>query len=483
MSSGELIALSPLFVLGAAALVVLLAIVLRRRHGLTLALTLAGLALTGIALPFAQAFGARQATPLLIVDGYTVFYAGLITAAAFIVTLLTHSYFRRRPGQVDELYALLLIATLGGVVLAAASHMVSLFLGLELLSVPLFAMAAYTVARPRSLEAGLKYLILAAAASSFLLFGIALIFAHTGALDFATLGARLSPAAIAASPTLLCGFALLAVGLGFKISVVPFHWWTPDVYQGAPAPVSAFLASVSKAAVFAVLMRAFMDMGGVQSQALFVVLNLIAIASMLAGNLLALMQTDVKRILAYSSIAHLGYLFVALLAGAELGVEAVTFYLAAYVVTVLGAFAVVGVVSNGGADEDERTHLDHYRGLFWTRPWLSAAFTFALLSLAGIPLTMGFVGKFYLFAAGVHAALWPAMAALIAGSVIGLFYYLRVIAAMATPADQAVSVRAPGVSGAVAICAVTAVLVLIGVFPAGLMHVIQHSAGQIAARL
>ena len=483
MSSAELIALLPLFVLGTAALLVLLAIVTRRRHGLTFGLTLLGLAATGISLPFALALGSRQATPLLTMDGYAIFYAGLITAAAFVVTLLTRSYFRRRPRQVDELYALLLIATLGGVVLGAASHMATLFLGIELLSVPLFAMVAYTVSRPQSLEAGLKYLILAAAASSFLLFGIALIYAQTGALDFSALGARLTPDTVGANPTLLCGFALLTAGLGFKISVVPFHLWTPDVYQGAPAPVTAFLASVSKTAVFAVLMRAFIDMGGTASHGMFIALNLIAIASMLGGNLLALMQNDVKRILAYSSIAHLGYLFVALLAGAELGLEAVTFYLAAYVVTILGAFAVVSVVSNAGAEDGELTHLNRYRGLFWTRPWLAAALTFALLSLAGIPLTMGFVGKFYLFAAGVQAALWPAMAALIAGSVIGLFYYLRVVAAMATPAGETGPVWAPGASGAVAIFAVTVVLVLVGVFPDGLMQVIQHSAGQLAQGL
>lgn len=485
MTTNQLVGLLPEIILGSFVVIVMLAVAFYRHHGLTLGLTLLGLALTLVSLPFSMSVAPIQVTQLLIIDGYALFYAGLISAAAFAVALLIFSYFRNRNGRVEEMYILLLLATLGGVDLGASSDLSSLFLSLELLSVALFGMVAYRVTQLRPLEAGIKYLIMAGVSSSFLLFGIALIFARTGTLVFSTLATRLSTMPIGSDPALLMGLAMIVIGLGFKISVVPFHMWTPDVYEGAPAPVSGFLASVSKTAVIAVLLRVFVVTGGIHAGPLFLMLNLIAIGSMMAGNLLALLQNDVKRILAYSSIAHLGYIFVAFLVGGRFAVEAATFYMATYVVMILGAFAVVGVVSRAQDGAEERTHLDDYAGLFWRRPWLAAAFTLSLLSLAGIPLTLGFIAKFYLFAAGVRDALWPALFALIVGSVIGLFYYLRVILAMARrPDDEAAPITpGAGLAGGCAVLVITLVLIGLGVYPAALISLIRASAGQIAALL
>src|SRR5690606_35499075 len=280
--------------------------------------------------------------------------------------------------------------------------------------------------------------------SAFLLFGIALVYAETGTLGFAALAA-----AAGSAPGLYClsGVALLLAGIGFKLSVVPFHMWAPDVYEGAPAPVTAFLAVVSKCAVFALLLRYSLSAGAFGFTGLVAILSAIAVLSMLAGNLLALLQDNVKRILAYSSIAHLGYALVAFLAGGALAVEAVSIYLAMYAITTLGAFAVVAALSRSGAERDA-DRLEDYAGLFWMRPWLAAAFAAMLLSLAGIPLTLGFIGKFYAVASGVSASLWIPVGALVVGSVISLYYYLRIIVAMlrtapAHPAPQAALAQWP----------------------------------------
>jgi NADH-quinone oxidoreductase subunit N len=244
----------------------------------------------------------------------------------------------------------------------------------------------------------------------------------------------------ARAPVLLSGFALILVGIGFKLGVVPFHMWTPDVYEGAPAPSTAFLATASKGAMFALFVRFLAGTGALTQPGVFFSLSLIAAFSMFAGNLLALLQSNVKRLLAYSSIAHFGYLMVAVLSGNPLAVRAVMYYLAAYFVTTLGAFGVVATLSGNERDADS---IEDYRGLYWRRPWIAAAFTASLLSLAGIPVTAGFVAKFYVLAAGVGSALWVLVLLLAANSAIGLFYYLRVVVAMCQrPAEARETVAA-----------------------------------------
>lgn len=477
IGNAELQALLPMLVLSGTIILVMLAIAVRRHHGLTAALSAAGLIGALAMLPLAAERMPLNVTPLLVIDGYALFFQGLMLAAGLAVVLLSHDYLRRFPGPREEYYLLVLLGVLGAMVLVSARHFAAFFLGLEVLSVSLFVLVAYPAARRRPLEAGFKYLILAGLSSALLLFGMALIYARTGSLAFAGTGLR-----SLLDPYLLAGLALIAVGVGFKLSLVPFHLWTPDIYEGAPAPVTALVATLSKGAMFALLLRYFVSAGLYANPSVVTLLTVIAVASMLGGNLLALLQDNVKRLLAYSSIAHLGYLLVALLALGSIAPEAVAFYLVAYFITMLGALGVVGSLSpdETAADKD---HLNDYQGLFWRCPWTAGVLTLMLLSLAGIPLTAGFVAKVYVLGAGVQASLWLPVYVLIAGSVIGLFYYLRVIVYMFMPQGRTGSVASEparlkaGPGAAFVLSVLTAALVWIGVYPQILIGLITGTAG------
>ncbi|MDX5436558.1 MAG: NADH-quinone oxidoreductase subunit N, partial [Pontibacter sp.] len=333
----------------------------------------------------------------------------------------------------------------------------------------------YLRTRERSDEAGIKYLILAAFSSAFLLFGMALVYFSVGTMTFA--GIATAMAGLQELPMLLLtGFGMMIIGIGFKLSVVPFHMWTPDVYEGAPAPVTAFIATVSKAGVLGIMVRFFIEVDGFRYPTLITIFTIVAISSMIAGNLLALMQKNVKRILAYSSISHLGYLLVAFLAGNRMGVEAITFYLVAYFITTVGAFGVVAMLSDKERDAEL---LEDYRGLLWRRPWTATAFTAMLLSLAGIPLTAGFVGKFYILAAGVNTQLWLLVAMLVLNSVIGLYYYIKVIAVMFQQPEAEMEPRKslrPSIylASVGTLAVLTLLLLIIGVYPSALVDIIQN---------
>jgi NADH-quinone oxidoreductase subunit N len=429
--------LAPLLILGAGAVVLMLQISVRRQIGWTYAITLASLLLAAAAMQPAQEVGQIQVTPLMRVDKFALFFSTLFCLAGAATAVISRDYLRYRKGQNEEYFLLLLLSTMGAVTLAYASHLASLLLGLELLSVALYALIAYPDRGTLPLEAAIKYLVLSGAASATLLFGFALIYAALGSLGYAEIGALINAGNADNEPVLmLMGAAMVFAGLGFKLSVVPFHMWTPDVYEGAPAPISGFLAGVSKGAVFIAVMRWFMDSGLFHSAGLLSGITVLSIASILVGNLAALRQENVKRTLAYSSIAHIGYLLIALIAAGNsqepaLAVEAGAYYVVAYIVTSIAAFSLLGLISRQESEE-ERDQLSDLRGLFWRAPGLALLFTVALLSLAGIPLTAGFIGKFYLLSAGVDASLWALLATLVVGSAIGIYYYLRIIFTMTT---------------------------------------------------
>lgn len=473
MAGADFIALLPLLIVAGTVILVMLGIAIRRSHPATLGLTLAGLAAAFRSLWVAATVAPRQVTPLLIVDRYALFYTGLILAASLAVVLLSYGYFQRYDIHREELYILLLVATLGSVVLVSAGHFVSFLLGLELLSVALYGMISYPHARALPLEAGLKYLVLAAVSAAFLLFGMAMVYAAYGTMEFSRMAALAREGAAGAPGLVLPGLALIVTGFGFKLAVVPFHLWTPDVYEGAPAPVTAYVATVSKGAMFALLLRYFNGSGAHISGPVYTVFTIIAIASMLAGNILGLLQNNVKRILAYSSIAHLGYLLVAFQAGGDLGPPAVTFYLVAYFVTTLGAFGIVTVLSSEDRDAES---IEDYRGLFWRRPALAAVFTAMLLSLAGIPVTAGFLGKFYIVAAGASSSQWALITILVVASSIGLFYYLRIVVVMygASAAGSAPGQSVPVVATFV-LAVLSALLVWFGIFPGPLLTAIHDA--------
>ncbi|MDP3814899.1 NADH-quinone oxidoreductase subunit NuoN [Pseudomonas sp.] len=430
LTTQHFIALLPLLITSATLVLVMLAIAWKRHHSWTFGLSVLGLNLALLSLLPALKVTPLEVTPLLLVDNFACYYMALVLASTLACVTLIHAYLggesgKGYPGNREELYLLMLLAAAGGLVLVSAQHLAGLFIGLELLSVPTYGLIAYAFFNKRSLEAGIKYMVLSAAGSTFLLFGMALLYGESGSLSFAGIGAKLAADGL---PSMLAqiGIGMMLVGLAFKLSLVPFHLWTPDVYEGAPAPVAAFLATASKVAVFAVLLRLYQISPATSGGWLNELLTVIAIASILFGNLLALLQNNLKRLLGYSSIAHFGYLLVALIASKGLAVEAVGVYLATYVLTSLGAFGVITLMSTpyNGRDCDA---LYEYRGLFWRRPYLTAVLTVMMLSLAGIPLTAGFIGKFYVVAAGVQAQLWWLLGALVLGSAIGVFYYLRVM--------------------------------------------------------
>jgi len=479
VSSLDIYALSPLIALSATSVLVMLGIAVKRNHEVSVGITLAGLLVSFALLGQAAAIAPRQVTALIMIDNFALFYIGLIVAAAVVVTIQVYSYLKRRHFQPEEFYILLLIATAGAAVMVSSTHFASFYLGLECLSVSLYAMIGYLRDSPRSAEAGIKYLILAAAAAAFLLFGMALVYAELGHLDFAAL-AHATVLQTGHDKIMILGFSMMLVAVGFKLSIVPFHMWTPDVYEGAPAPVTGYIATVSKVAVFALLLRYFTALDPQTYHPVVVALTLTAVLSMLAGNLLALRQDNVKRILAYSSIAHVGYMLVAFLAGGAAAVQAVTCYLVAYVVTTLGAFGVVGALAGRG-EHREMDAIESYRGLFWTRPWLASCFAIMLLSLAGIPLTGGFIAKFYVMSAGMSANLSRLVIILALSSIIGLYYYLRIVAIMCaqpvafSPAAPITGLRGnpESKSSALVLAALTITLVWIGTFPGQLIDMLK----------
>jgi NADH-quinone oxidoreductase subunit N len=423
-------------------------------------------------LPKAWAIAPHRIAPLLIIDRYSLFFFGLILIGSFVITVLSYSYLAKHNEEKEEYYLLLLLATLGSMTLASSAHFISFFLGLEILSVSLFILIAYLTAFRKPLEAALKYLVLAGASSAFLVFGMALVYADSGTMQFTGIGSY----AMHDSNLLLTGVALMLTGIGFKLALVPFHMWTPDVYQGAPAPVAGFIASVSKGAMFAAFLRFLFQAHLFGNHSLMIAIVVVAAASMAAGNILALMQNNVKRILAYSSISHLGYLLIALFnskGGAEMSSS---FYLVAYFAAILTAFGVISVLSTVEGDLET---LDELKGLFWRRPWLALALSTALFSLAGIPLTAGFIGKVYLLFAGIGSGWWFLVIMLIVTSAIGIYYYLRVIVSMYSAApigekSPSEGSPVPWTSRIILAC-LTASIIWLGIFPDSLMRLI-HSA-------
>lgn len=476
LNADQLLALLPILITGGTALLVTLLIAFGRRYHLTVSLTMLGLN-AALASSLWLAFQNPQAvTPLLVVDAYACVFMAIVLAAGLASATLMQAYIPWRDGNREELYLLLLLSVTGALVLASSRHMASLFVGLELMSVPLYGMVAYCFREQRSLEAGLKYLVLSAAATGFLLFGMALIYALTGTMHFTELGNILVEDTLA-SPLLLAGGGLMLAGLGFKLSLAPFHLWTPDVYEGAPAPVGAFLATVAKVAVVAVLLRLFLSVPGLLHGPLDVILAVLAGLSILVGNLLALTQTNVKRLLGYSSIAHFGYLLIAFVADAgALMQEAVLVYLVTYVAATLSAFGVLSLMSANSQHRDADSLAD-YRGLFWRRPYLAAIFTVTLLSLAGVPLTAGFIGKFYIILLGVDARLWWLLAVMVLGSAIGVYYYLRMMVTL--------YLKAPGMqrhdaeahwgqrAGGMVLVSLALMTLLLGVYPQPLLALLQ----------
>lgn len=485
MSTDILIDLLQIIMVTLTAIVVMLVAGFKRDHGLVNVLCTSGLAASLLIFLFVDPVLPLQATPLLYFDEYSLFFSALTILGGLAVSILAYPYFEKHHQLNEEFYILLLTAVLGAVVLACSSHFVSLFIGMEMLGVSLYAMIAYSIHSKTTakfpIEAGIKYLIMSGLASGLILFGMALVYALTGSMFFNDLPPAIEAMELTENPILLTGYILMVGGIAFKLSLVPFHIWTPDVYEGAPVPVTALLATVSKASMIAITLRLLVHAEAFQFEALILILTVMAAASMLLGNLLALLQQNVKRLLAYSSIAHLGYLLIVVVATATipglLSVESLGFYMSAYFVMSLAGFAVISALSNAGVEHDM---ISDFQGLFWRNPWLAAVMITVMLSLAGIPLTAGFIGKFYIFTNGVEGSLWFLLTMLIIGSAIGLYYYLRLIYVMLQK-SEADAKNDPALAaipfGTHAILAsMTALVIYLGVYPMPMIDILQNLA-------
>ena len=414
-----------------------------------------------------QAFGGQ-----LVIDRMALFVAAVVMGSVALVAPTVPRYCQRVGVASAELCVLVLLAAAGAVVMAGAVDLIVLFLGLETMSIAAYVMAALNLRRLESLEAGLKYFVLGAFSTAFLLFGIALVYGATGTTNLDGIASYLDTFILLRDGMLLAGMAMLLVGLGFKVAAAPFHAWAPDTYVGAPTPVTAFMASAVKAAGFAALIRVFVEALGTRADDWQPAVFALACATLAVGSVLAAVQSDAKRILAYSSISHAGFILIGVQAASDSGVAAVLFYLAAYAPIAVGSFTVVATLSGPG---DDRTGLDTLAGLGTRRPALALGLTVLLLAQAGVPFTSGFVAKFSVIAAAVEArSYWLAIVAMVS-AVIAAFAYLRVVVAMyfreaGDEAETAAEAPKPAIGlGAAAVIAVAVLFtVAAGIAPGAL---------------
>ena len=489
MSFSELMPLAPVMIVALTTIVVMILTAIKRNHNLIATASVVGLNLAAAYVLFTMfggAFKPANVMGMFMVDAFTLLYQVIILIAALACCTLSHAYIESYKDNREELYILMLSSVTGAMLMVASSHYASFFISLELMSIPVYGLLAYTHQRSQSLEAGVKYLVLSATASAMLLMGMAYIYAYTGTLSFVAEPGKLFT--VFSQPAVVIGLALIVFAVAFKLSLAPFHKWTPDVYAGAPAPIATFLATVAKVAMIGLFVRYALSSGLILADSFVTIISIIAVLSILAGNLLAVRQVNLKRILAYSSIAHFGYLLVAIVSSRNTDFlqvqgfatfESVNVYVITYVLTTIGAFGVVTLMSSPYNNTDEAGSLAEYRGLFWRRPVLTAVLTVMMLSLAGIPLTAGFIGKFLVIKTAVAGEAWFLTAMVILGSGIGLYYYLRVMVVLymtppETPRLDAVNHWGQKVGGIMVLLAALAVLV-IGVYPDPVIAVSKYA--------
>jgi NADH-quinone oxidoreductase subunit N len=480
-------ALLPEVVLAATGLLVLVVDVFQRgsRSGPSRAwvgwTAVAGVLLALVANGYLLEFEAPGRSGMIAMDTFRIAMNFVILGATALGLFLAFDYLRREGMDIGEFYFLVLMAAVGMMLLAGSRDLIVVFVSLELMSLSAYVLTGFNRKDPRSAEAALKYFLMGAFASGFLLYGIALLFGATGSTNLALVTSEVTRGAQEGNLLLYAGVALVVVGFAFKISAVPFHMWTPDTYEGAPTPVTGYMAAGVKAAGFAALLRIVTVELAPAAEVWTEILWWLAVLTMIVPNLIALAQDSVKRMLAYSSIAHAGYLLVGVVAGSSAGRSAALLYLAVYSVMTIGAFAVVGLVAGKG---DSRTGLADYRGLGWRRPLLGGLMVIFLLSLAGFPPTGGFIGKLYLLIAAVDAGHVALAVILVVTSFVSYYYYLRVIWKMyfEEAPEDAVLPAAPG--GAFRLAAVVAALAILvsGLFPGRAIQTAETVGQDLAPR-
>ena len=472
--------ISPIVVISIALLVAMVTdLLLPQRSRATAAAAISLLGLVGAiaaAVLLYQSGGQGAYSQFATGDHFAVYFHVLFALLGIMTILVTHPYLARRGLLQPEFYILLLAATDGMMVMGAATSLVSIFLGLELLSISLYVMAGYVRRDTRSQEAGVKYLLIGGFASAFVLYGMALVYGATGSTVLPTIAA--ASGSDTGNNLLVLGILLMGIGFAFKVSAAPFQMWTPDVYEGSPIPVTAFMSVGTKAAAFAMIIRVFQQGLPGLSQDWGAFLAFVAVASMVVGNLAAIVQTSLKRLLAYSGIAQAGYILVGVLGGNGAGQAAVLFYLAAYLFMNFGAFAILILMAGPLGDRDRFEDLD---GLGYRHPVLAGIMTVFMFSLAGFPPTVGFIGKFFLFSAAVaNGYTWLVVVAVLM-SVVSVYYYFRVVVHIWTrPAVEGTRFHVS--PGAILVIGASGIMaILLGILPTLLFGLAQIGAAPVAA--
>jgi NADH-quinone oxidoreductase subunit N len=477
-SAVELLRFLPEIVLTVVAtLIMVLTAVVKGRSQRGLAyLSLAGLVMALGSAIVAYADPGPAFRDMLVVDGFATFFRVVVIGVGILTVLSSLQYLRREGAESGEYYSLLMYSVVGQCVMVAASDLIIIFIGLEISSIASYVLAGYLRARPKASEAAIKYFLLGSFATAFLLYGVAWLYGIAGSTYLADIRAMLVARGPMGSPILVsAAAALIFVGLAFKVSAFPFQIWAPDVYEGAPAPVSGFLSAGPKAAAFAVFLRVFIVAFGPIGSRWEPLFWASALATMVVGNFAALMQTNVKRLLAYSSIAHAGYVLVAVTAHSEIGTAAAMFYLAAYALMNVGAFTVVAHVCRQG---EQYVEVKDLAGLGARQPVTAALFSIFLLSLIGVPLTGGFFGKFYIFRAALHSDLvWLTVLGLLT-SAVAAYYYLRIIVVMYMHEPSEAMADLPPLGGALGTALWLSALgtLLLGIFPSLILNFAARSA-------
>ena len=424
----DLIALAPVIVLSVFAMMVLIVDLFGGRNKTLLVfISLVGLLMTAISAFAKNPIPAYSFNDSYIVDHLSLFFICIFTISSALAILLSVEYNEREGIRAGEYYALILFCTVGMILLASSTDMIMIFLGIEIVSICLYVLAGIRRGNLASNEAALKYFLLGAFATGFLLYGMTLVYGSTGSTNLFEIADFVKNPEAQSNPLLLMGLVLLIIGFGFKVASVPFHMWAPDVYQGAPTPVTAFMAVGPKAAAFAAFFRVFAEAFPEMAPSWEVLLSSIAVLSMFFGNLGAIMQTNIKRMLAFSSISHAGYILMAVIAKNSLGASSLLFYMLAYAFTTFGIFGIIILLGRKG---EENLEIENYSGLAYKHPIIALSMTVFLLSLGGLPPFAGFIAKFYIFSAAVQEGLITLVIIAVLNSAISFYYYLKVVVFM-----------------------------------------------------
>jgi len=450
----DLIALAPVIVLSVFAMMVLVVDLFGGRNKTLLVfISLVGLLMTAISAFAKNPIPAYSFNDSYIVDHLSLFFICIFTISSALAILLSVEYNEREGIRAGEYYALILFCTVGMILLASSTDMIMIFLGIEIVSICLYVLAGIRRDNLRSNEAALKYFLLGAFATGFLLYGMTMVYGSTGHTNLFKIAEVVQNPSAQSNPLLLMGLVLLIIGFGFKVASVPFHMWAPDVYQGAPTPITAFMAVGPKAAAFAAFFRVFAETFPEMAPSWEIILSTIAVLSMFFGNLGAIMQTNIKRMLAFSSISHAGYILMAVIAKNSLGASSLLFYMLAYAFTTFGIFGIIILLGRKG---EENLEIENYSGLAYRHPILALSMTVFLLSLGGLPPFAGFIAKFYIFSAAIQQGLITLVIFAVLNSVISFYYYLKVVVFM--------YMKEPEAEFQISLTPLTLFVVFIGVF-------------------